>query len=244
MAKCLVQLGCSQQKVQVHHLGVEVDKISYRPRRWQPETPLRILISGAFKEKKGIPYALEAIGRLQHEMQLEITIIGDATSEHQTQVEKEKILKTIKDNDLTQKIRMLGFQPHTILMEESLKHHIFISPSITAIDGDTEGGAPVSIIEMVASGIPVVSTMHCDIPEVINYGMKDWLVAERDVQSIIDKIKWLSNNYENWSEWLDIGRKHIEKQYHSHSQGVKLQKCYSDLLSEAIPLPYQRYRHH
>ena len=85
-------------------------------------------------------------------MDLEIVIIGDNTLEPRSQSEKQKILQVIEKYGMQSKIRMLGFQPHCVLMNEAYKHHIFISPSVTAADGDTEGGAPVSIIEMAASG--------------------------------------------------------------------------------------------
>jgi len=75
---------------------------------------------------------------------------------------------------------MLGFQPHAILFEEAYKNHIFLSPSVTALDGDTEGGAPVTIIEMAATGMPIISTKHCDIPEVIKDGVTGFLANERD----------------------------------------------------------------
>ena len=112
--------------------------------------PLRVLIAGSFREKKGIPYALEALGRLQQEIPLEITIIGDASE--RGEAEKLQILDTIKTHNLWPKTRMLGYQPHAILLEEAYRHHIFLSPSVTASDGDTEGGLPVSIIEMAATG--------------------------------------------------------------------------------------------
>ncbi len=51
------------------------------------------------------------------------------------------------------------------------RHHLFLSPSVTAPDGDSEGGAPVSIIEAAATGMPVVSTTHCDIPQAVDDGV-------------------------------------------------------------------------
>ncbi len=65
----------------------------------------------------------------------------------------------------------MGYQPHSTLFAEAYRHHIFLSPSVTASTGDTEGGAPVSLIEMAATGMLIVSTTHCDIPEVIKHGV-------------------------------------------------------------------------
>ena len=79
-------------------------------------------------------------------------------------------MAVIEKHKLQSKIRMLGFQPYSVLLEEAYTHHIFLSPSVTASDGDTEGGAPVTLIEMLATGMPIVSTTHCDIPEIICKG--------------------------------------------------------------------------
>lgn len=235
MGQCIVDLGCSPEKVMVHHLGVEVDRIHYQPRTWSREEPLRILMAASFIEKKGFPYGLEALGILQHEIPLEITIIGDASQSNpknrriQSQIEKEKILTTIDKYQLRGKVRLLGYQPYPVFFEEAFKHHIFLSPSITANDGDTEGGAPVSIIEMAATGMPIVSTTHCDIPEVIKHGITGLLAPERDVAGLVNHLRWYVNHPTQWIEILDAGRKHIEAEYDARIQGQKLAAIYQDV---------------
>lgn len=236
MAKCLVKLGCPQHKVHVHHLGIRVDEIVFKPRVWNPAEPLRVFIAASFREKKGIPYALEALGRLQHEIPLEITIIGDATSEERSQIEKRKIMALTDKHSLQSKIRFLGYQPYTVLFEEAYKHHVFLSPSVTASDGDTEGGAPVSIIEMVATGMPIVSTTHCDIPNVIKDGLTGLLAEERDVDGLVKHLLWLVKNPDKWQEMLVAGRKHIEVEFDAHVQGGKLGEIYEKVKSKEYVL--------
>ena len=69
-------------------------------------------------------------------------------------------------------------------MRRPTKHDVFLAPSVTASNGDTEGGAPVAIIEMAASGMPIVSTRHCDIPSVVLDGVTGLLAAERDSEGL------------------------------------------------------------
>jgi len=226
MAECILKLGCPQHKVHVHHLGVRVNEIAYRPRMWNPAEPLRVLIAASFREKKGIPYALEALGRLQHEVLLEITIIGDVTAEERSHTEKQKIMEVIDRNNLQKKIRFLGYQPYTTFIDEAYKHHIFLSPSVTAGDGDTEGGAPVSIIEVAATGMPVVSTIHCDIPNVIKNGVTGLLAEERDADGLVEHLLFLVNNQGKWNDMLQLGRKHVETEFDARVQGEKLAKVY------------------
>jgi colanic acid/amylovoran biosynthesis glycosyltransferase len=229
MARCIVNLGCPPEKVKVHHLGVSVEEIIFKPRVWHPHDPLKVLISATFTEKKGIPYALEALGKFQHQIPLEITIIGDAKNNPRCQREKQEILTTIEQYKLQTKVRLLGYQPHNILFEEAYKHHIFLSPSVTARDGDTEGGAPVSLIEMACTGMPIISTKHCDIPEVIINGSTGYLAEERDVSELIKHLQHLINHPEQWNRLLHQGRKHVETEYDAQRQGKRLAALYQQL---------------
>ena len=226
MVQCLINMGCPKNKVKVQHLGVEVGKTPFKPRKWQPGEPLRVLIAASFREKKGIPYALEALGKLQKDVPLEITIIGDASPEVRSWKEKELILKVIEKHRMGHIVSMLGFQPYKMLFEEAYKHHIFLSPSVTSKDGDGEGGAPVTIIEMAASGMFVVSTKHCDIPGVIIDGKTGLLAEERDVDGLYERLIWLVLNPEKWRNMLESGRKHVELNFDSRKQGIKLAEIY------------------
>lgn len=233
MARCIASLGCPKEKIKVHHLGIEVDKIHVTPRQWRHGEKLRVLIASGFREKKGIPFALKALAQLQKSIALEVTVIGDATPTTSRSVdEKTKILKTVEDYKLTSKVRFMGFQPHDVLFKEAYQHHIFLSPSITAADGDTEGGAPISIIEMAATGMPVVSTFHCDIPEVIQHGKTGLLADEKDVEGLVRQISWLVNHSEKWSNLASEARRHIEAEYSAIIQGENLARIYRELIND------------
>lgn len=227
MVRELIQLGCPPEKASLHRLGVEVDTIRFQTRSWNRNEPYRVLIAGSFREKKGIPYALEALGRLRHETPLEVTVIGDAGSA----AEKSRILEIIARQGLTDCVKLLGFQPHRVFFEESYRHHLFLSPSVTAASGDTEGGAPVSLIEMVATGIPVVSSFHCDIPEVVLHGQTGWLAPERDVDGLVAAIRqWLANP-DRWDSMVRAGREHVERNYASTTQAELLSGLYRKALA-------------
>ncbi|MGB9627196.1 MAG: glycosyltransferase [Thermodesulfobacteriota bacterium] len=230
MASCIERLGCPKEKIRLHHLGVNIDEIQFKPRRWKKGELLRILIAASFREKKGIPYAIEALARLSNHIPMEITLIGDAHPEQRSQEEKRKILQAIERLGLKSKVRRLGYQPYKILLEEAYKHHIFLSPSITASDGDTEGGAPVSIIEMMASGMPVVSTFHCDIPEVIRHGVSGLLAPERDIEGLAAQIEWYIEHPEEWDKMIEVGRRKIEDEYNARKQGEHLAQIYREII--------------
>ncbi len=231
MLKSLVQLGCSKEKIRILHLGVDLDELSFKPRVWNIKEPLRILIASSFQEKKGIPDALKALGKVQQKISLEITLIGDANEEERSQKEKSKILKTIKETGLFEKVRLLGYQSRHRLFEEAYRHHIFLAPSVTASDGDTEGGLPVVILQMMASGMPVVSTRHCDIPEAVEHGRMGLLANEHDIDGIASNLIWWAEHLEEWPKILNAARFHIEEEYNARKQGNRLAGIYQELIN-------------
>jgi colanic acid/amylovoran biosynthesis glycosyltransferase len=229
MGKSIIALGCPREKMRVHHLGIDLSLIPFRAREWKPGETLRVLMSGSFREKKGFPYAIEALAQLRRSVPLEITIIGDQHGEPRTIREKEKILEAIERGELSGCTRMLGYQPYRTVMEEAQRHHIFLSPSVTAADGDTEGGAPVSLIEMSASGMMIVSTTHCDIPNVVLHGQTGLLAPERDVDALVEHLQWIVAHPERWLEMERAGREYMEKEFDARRQGERLATIYREL---------------
>jgi colanic acid/amylovoran biosynthesis glycosyltransferase len=226
MAATIESLGCPREKIAVNRLGVVASEIHFEQRKWKPGTPLRVLISATFREKKGIPFALEALGSLKNDIPLEITIVGEATTEERSVREKEKITEVIQKRGLRDSVRMLGFRPYAELLREAYEHHIFLSPSVTAEDGDAEGGAPVSLIDMAATGLILVSSRHCDIPEIVIHGETGLLSDERDIEGIAANIRWLAGNPGEWERMAAGSRARVEKEFDAQTQAEKLAAIY------------------
>ena len=236
MKKCLIEMGCPDEKVIVQHLGIDLERILYIPRKIGSDGKIKILASGTFTEKKGLPYALEAfaIVREKHK-NLEFVLIGGVPDETQPKYlrTREAIFKVIEKYKLKDSVKLLGYLPYDEYIKVAQDTHIFISPSVSAEDGDTEGGAPVSIIEMSAAGMPILSTFHCDIPEVVIDGQTGYLVPERDVEALAERLDYLVSHLEQWQEMGKKGRQHIEKEYNLTHQVEKLENIYADLIRRA-----------
>jgi colanic acid/amylovoran biosynthesis glycosyltransferase len=230
MARCIVGLGCPAQKVRVQHLGVDIERFDFRPRHWRPGETLRVLMAASFREKKGSPLAIEALYVVMRSIPIELTIIGDAGKDEASQREKEKIHASLVRTGLKPFTRLLGYQSHARMLEEAFQHHVFLHPSISAEDGDTEGGAPVCITEMMATGITVVSTTHCDIPEVVGSDLHHLLAPERNVEALVGCLKTVIQNPSRWGEWALIGRRRIEAEYHQGRQAERLMTQYKKLV--------------
>jgi colanic acid/amylovoran biosynthesis glycosyltransferase len=226
MGRCIQALGCPPEKVTVQRLGVDTARIEYRPRRWEPGEPLRVLMAGTFREKKGFPYALEALGRLSRHVDVRVTVIGDATAEARDQRQKALMLEAIARHGLEDRVRFAGYRPHAELLAAAYEHHVFLSPSVEASDGDTEGGSPVAITEMAASGMPVVSTTHCDIPQAVVHGRTGFLAPERDVDALVDGLGELVSGRVDWPAMSAAARTHVEERFDARRQGQALAGVY------------------
>ncbi len=231
MRRSVIALGCPEDKVRIHHLGVCIESLRFEPRTWLPTHELRVLIAGSFVEKKGIPYALQALGKIREEVRLAVTIIGEARANPRGIAERERILNAIATSGLASNVRMLGYQPHEVLIREAYSHHIFMSPSVTAGDGDCEGGAPVTIVEMAATGMPVVSTLHCDIPNVLRDGYSGLLAQERDVRSLTQFLRQLVKHPDLWVTLVTATRNRIVAEFDAREQGAKLARIYRSILT-------------
>lgn len=228
MAESIAKLGIPREKIMVQRLGVDLTEFKFEPRHNQKGTILRFLIVASFREKKGIPIALEALARFRNICdQFEVTLIGDAFLE-QDRPEKERILQKIRETDLTSRVRLLGAQPYKRVLQEAYLHHIFLAPSLTAPDGDCEGGAPVAVIEMAATGMPIVGTTHCDIPFVLSKQNSPYLVNERDSVGLCAAIVRLVSS--DWKDLLQSNRSYIEQELDARRQGEKLCHIYRELL--------------
>ena len=159
-----------------------------------------------------------------------MTIIGDAGRSQRELSYKNQILKIVADKRLNDRIRFLGFLPYPKFLEEIKNHDIFLAPSIHSSDGETEGGAPVTLIEVSAYGLPIVSTYHCDIPEIVIDGQTGYLVPEKDVDGLIDRIEYLVRHPELWEKMGRLARKHVEENYEAKKQTKKLEMIYKSLI--------------
>jgi colanic acid/amylovoran biosynthesis glycosyltransferase len=97
---------------------------------------------------------------------------------------------------------------------------------VIAENGDSEGGAPVSIIEASASGMMVVSTLHCDIPEVIEHGISGLLAPEHSPEQLAEHLLTFARNPERWARMAQAGRKRIEMYYDLKQQIASLEDIY------------------
>jgi len=223
MKKELITLGCPENKIIVQHLGVDINKFNFTHRTLPEGGNMIILIAASFREKKGIPYAIQDFAKVKEKHpNIQLKMLGDGPMRNQ-------IESLIAELDVSSSVTLLGYQPHDVFLNEVVNAHIFMLPSITAQNGDTEGGAPVAILEAQATGMPVLSSYHADIPEVVVDGKSALLAPERDVDTLAKNLEYLVEHPEVWGAMGLAGREHMEQEYDVMVQVDKLEDIYDGL---------------
>lgn len=221
--KSLVHKGCSPHKVVVHHLGVNVDLIPFVIRKRNPDDILMLIQIASFVEKKGHRTLLKAMNILKNSgvaNRVLLTLIGDG-------ILKNELVELAASYDLSKYVRFLNHIEYGKLHTELLKHHVFVHPSHTTETGDCEGGAPVVLLDAQATGMPVIATFHCDIPEEVVDGKTGILVSEQDPEALASAIMRFLEEPNLLSKYGRAGRQHVIHNYSSTKQASILEALYA-----------------
>lgn len=204
----LIALGCPPEKIAVHHMGIELAKFPLWPRRIdRGRGTVRILTVARLVEKKGVEYAIRAVAALRYTTtrRVEYRVIGDGPL-------RARLEQLVDELDAGDVVRLEGEKDQGGVGEAMRQAHLFLAPSVTADDGDMEG-IPVSIMEAMACGLPVVSTLHSGIPELVHDRVSGLLVPERDVDSLERALRYLVDQPRQWRKMGIAGRGVVESEY-------------------------------
>lgn len=220
----LYKLGCPIEKLKVHGSGLDCSRFPFRTRHFPEDGLVKVVTVGRFIEKKGIEYGIKAIARvLKKYPKLNYFIIGDGKL-------RKDLEDLVKSLGIVDSVTFLGKQPQEDIISLLETSHIFIAPCVTASDGDQD--APINTLkEAMAMGMPVISTLHGGIPELVEDNVSGYLVPERDADAIAQKLIDLINHPEIWPSMGQAGHAFVEKHYNLNHLNDELAKAYNSLLS-------------
>jgi colanic acid/amylovoran biosynthesis glycosyltransferase len=219
-----INLGCNPDKIVVHGSGLDCSKFTFKPRYFPVDGKVQITTTGRLVEKKGIEYAIRAVAQIAVSYpNIEYKIIGDGEL-------KEQLEKLITELHIDHIVKLLGWKQQKEIVKILNHAHIFIAPSVTAADGNQD--APVNTLkEAMAMGLPVISTRHGGIPELVEDGVSGFLVPERNVDAIALKLTYLIQHPELWENMGKAGRARVEEKYDMHKLNNELVEIYQQRLN-------------
>ena len=205
--------GLPPEKLTVHYIGI--DRTLFRPSLEQPAED--VLFVGRLVEKKGCEYLVRAMQVVQQARpDASLTIIGDGPLRGSLEA-----LAT----ELKVQCRFLGILPAAAVQEHLRRTRVFCAPSVTAADGDSEGLGMV-FAEAQAVGIPVVSSRHGGIAEVVGAGKTGLLVAERDFAALANSLLVLLNDPDLRARLSSAAIAHVAERFDLKHQTAQLETLY------------------
>lgn len=188
MAAQLQLLGCPPGRVTVHPLGVDVEALPSCERALRRGAVLEILFAGTFREKKGIEYVVRGAAEARRRgVRLHVTLVGDVGAKIGDLQTKESVFREIERLEFGPAVTYRPFVRFDELIRIALASHVFVAPSVISAEGDAEG-TPFVLQQMMATGMPVIATLHSDIPYIFGEH-KDKLIPERDADAIATRLQ-------------------------------------------------------
>jgi colanic acid/amylovoran biosynthesis glycosyltransferase len=201
----LVELGAPIDRTVVHPMGIELGRFPLQLRR--PDgSSVRLLSVARLVEKKGIEYGVRAVAALRAAgVRVSYTVIGDGPL-------RGRLDALVRELGVSDVVHLAGERDQGAVAAAMADAHLFLAPSVTASDGDMEG-IPVSLMEAMASGLPVVATRHSGIPELVRDGVSGFLVPERDAEALAFVLDHLVRRPSRWTEVGRAARETIEREH-------------------------------
>jgi colanic acid/amylovoran biosynthesis glycosyltransferase len=183
----LIQIGCNSEKIVVHYSPIDFSKFYCKRFMRSKKKPIIIASVNRLDQKKGMEDAIKAVTMLIKDgYELKYYIAGDGG-------ERKKLQHLIYRSGMAEHITLLGWLTHEEVYDLLKQADIFLLPSVTTNIGIQEG-IPNALKEAMASGLPIVSTRHSGITELVEDTVSGFLVEEHDVVAIKISLERLINN--------------------------------------------------
>ncbi|MFD4819716.1 glycosyltransferase [Peribacillus butanolivorans] len=226
LADRLIAWGCPPEKIRVLYGGVDLNQFNYRTSH--KEGSQNILSMGRLVEKKGHHILMQAFQKIRGKFpNATLTIIGRGELE-------EYINSLANELNLGDSFRLLNHLPKDQVREQMTNADIFCAASLEAADGDVEG-IPNTLKEAMAVGVPVISTNHAGIPELITNKKEGVLVQENNVDELAEALEFMLTNRELWETYTVAARQKIEQNFNLVQQLQQQAEFYDELVA-----PYKK----
>lgn len=206
----------------VLHSGTKVDFFTPKPKK--QSTEINFIQISSFGFYKGHKYTVAAFSEFLINNNQGIKAKLHFTGEGPT---LNAVKNQVKELGLEEAVIFHGWVDHNRAIELLSNSDYFVQHSVTDEFGSTEG-IPNSIMEAMAMELPVISTRHAGIPELVENGINGYLVAERDVHDYAQKMEEICK----WSNRLPHNREKIKQEFEFSIHMQKLTSFYQRILED------------
>jgi glycosyltransferase involved in cell wall biosynthesis len=219
--KTLSTLGIPKNKITYLPNGVDTDLFSPQEKK---EDNL-LLFVGRIGPNKGLHILLESLSYLKKSIRLVIIGPADWNLEYY-----QNMLNLIESENRKKKheIRYLGALAQADIIKWYQKASILILPSF-------EEGLPVTTLEALSCGTPVIATPVGGIPEVIKNHENGILIPQNDPFKLAETMQFLLENKDIRIKFGYEGRKLVVKDFSLKTAVSKLSGIYEQILNSFNP---------
>ncbi|NJD55282.1 MAG: colanic acid biosynthesis glycosyltransferase WcaL, partial [Nitrospirae bacterium] len=225
LREVLVHAGCPECKIRVHHSGIDCAKFVPAERRRADGDTVKVISVARLVEKKGIAYALEAMAKVKRTgRKIQYTIVGDGPL-------RSSLEELIGTFGISEDVKLAGWKNHDEVIGLMRESDVLLAPSITTEKGDQEG-IPNVIKEAMALCIPVISTYHSGIPELVEHNVSGFLVPEKNVAALSGCLAQVIDAPDVRISVGRNGRKRVETHYDIQKLNDRMVEIYQQLARE------------
>ncbi len=126
-------------------------------------------------------------------------------------------------------VHFVGFLSQPKLLDLYASSHLFLHPSETSANHDQEG-VPNSVLEAMATGLPVAATRHGGIPEAVDHGRTGWLVPEEDHVALANAMQEIAHSPGLLTEMGLRAREAVIQRFEQEAQIDQLEWFYEEAI--------------
>jgi colanic acid/amylovoran biosynthesis glycosyltransferase len=230
LAERLKSLGAPPEKIRIHRAGIPLDQIVFQQRAAPPDGAWHCVQACRLIAKKGLHTSLRAFAEFGRRFpRARFTIAGEGP-------QRQELESAAACLGIAERVEFAGFLSQEKLHALYAGAHLFLHPSEVGIDGDQEG-VPNSMLEAMASGLPVVATVHGGIPEAIEHGVSGLLTPERDSAALAESLFALADDPARYARMSAAAAARAAAQFDLKAQSRVLEAHYREAISirEASP---------
>ena len=221
LQRAVAELGCDIHKIRIHRTGIPLEEFPFVERAWPTDGEWRLIQAGRLVPKKGLATTLRAFAIFRDTFpRARLTIAGDGPLLR----ELETLARELQVSDA---VTFAGFLSQPELRDLLGKSHLFVHPSETGSDGNQEG-VPNSMLEAMATGLPVFATTHGGIPEAIEDNVSGVLVPEGDHASLARALLTAATEPGRLAEISRAARDAVIAKFDQREQTRVLESLYSE----------------
>jgi glycosyltransferase involved in cell wall biosynthesis len=224
LQEALVRLGCPAEKIRLQRTGIPLAEIPFTARVWPTDGRWQLVQAGRLIDKKGLRTSLRAFAEFARAYpQAQFTIAGEGPLLPELQ-------ELARELGVADRVTFAGFLTQTELRDLFARSHIFLHPSETGPDGNQEG-VPNSMLEAMASGLPVFATTHGGIPEAIEHSVSGVLVPEGDQAALAAAVLEYAAALARLTSLARAGAESVAAKFEQSAQVRHLEDCYLEAIA-------------